>query len=87
MPVDISSFYNVVLGYEPYPYQARLACSLWPDMLDVPTGLGKTAAIYLAWSTSGPAAMMQRRAALCGACPCVFWWNRQRNSFDNGQYG
>lgn len=33
----------------PYPYQQRLAVESWPDLLDVPTGLGKTAAITLAW--------------------------------------
>lgn len=34
---------------KPYPYQERLATEPWPDLLDVPTGLGKTAAIVLAW--------------------------------------
>lgn len=33
----------------PYPYQARLASDPWPDLLDVPTGMGKTAAVTLAW--------------------------------------
>ncbi|WP_040453176.1 type I-G CRISPR-associated helicase/endonuclease Cas3g [Hydrocarboniphaga effusa] len=33
----------------PYPYQQRLAESAWPDTLNVPTGLGKTAAVILAW--------------------------------------
>ena len=34
----------------PYSYQRRLACSeLFPEVLDVPTGLGKTAAVILAW--------------------------------------
>lgn len=33
----------------PYPYQQRLAEGDWPDLLDVPTGLGKTAAVTLAW--------------------------------------
>ena len=34
---------------EPYPYQDRLAREAWPDLLNVPTGLGKTAAVSLAW--------------------------------------
>lgn len=34
----------------PYPYQARLATEPWPDMLNIPTGLGKTAAVTLAWT-------------------------------------
>lgn len=36
-------------GVIPYPYQCRLAAKSWPDLLDIPTGLGKTAAITLAW--------------------------------------
>ncbi len=34
----------------PYPYQQRLACGeVLPTLLDIPTGLGKTAAVILAW--------------------------------------
>lgn len=33
----------------PYPYQRELAADTWPDVLDIPTGLGKTAAVTLAW--------------------------------------
>lgn len=28
---------------EPFPYQIRLAKEDWPELLDIPTGLGKTA--------------------------------------------
>jgi len=35
---------------EPYPYQSRLAREPWPDALIAPTGLGKTAAVTLAWA-------------------------------------
>ncbi len=34
---------------QPYPYQSRLALDPWPDLLDVPTGMGKTAGATLAW--------------------------------------
>lgn len=34
---------------QPYSYQQRLAIDPWPDLLDVPTGMGKTAAATLAW--------------------------------------
>lgn len=33
----------------PFSYQSRLAEQAWPDLLDVPTGMGKTAAVMLAW--------------------------------------
>lgn len=33
----------------PFGYQSRLAEQAWPDLLDVPTGMGKTAAVTLAW--------------------------------------
>ena len=33
----------------PFPYQLRLATKPWPDLLKVPTGLGKTASVVLAW--------------------------------------
>ena len=35
--------------HRPFPYQTRLATEPWPAMLEIPTGLGKTAAIVLAW--------------------------------------
>lgn len=38
------------LPNDPYPYQVRLATEdRFPDLLDIPTGLGKTAAVVLAW--------------------------------------
>ncbi|MFY9111930.1 MAG: CRISPR-associated helicase Cas3' [Desulfomonilia bacterium] len=37
-------------GCDPYPYQRRLAeCGELPSVLEVPTGLGKTAASMLSW--------------------------------------
>lgn len=37
-------------GHFPYPYQERLALSeRFPDVVEVPTGLGKTDAIILSW--------------------------------------
>lgn len=32
-----------------YDYQRQLAEQPWPEMLEIPTGLGKTAAVVLAW--------------------------------------
>lgn len=36
-------------GLNPFPYQRSLAEKPWPELLDVPTGMGKTAAVALAW--------------------------------------
>ncbi|WP_164962978.1 CRISPR-associated helicase Cas3' [Rubrivivax sp. JA1026] len=36
-------------GFAPFDYQRRLATEAWPDLLAVPTGMGKTAAVVLAW--------------------------------------
>ncbi|WP_018232244.1 CRISPR-associated helicase/endonuclease Cas3 [Thioalkalivibrio thiocyanodenitrificans] len=47
--MDYSEFFSKAAGFEPFPYQARLAEASWPDTLNVPTGLGKTAAVTLAW--------------------------------------
>ena len=37
-------------GSKPFEYQERLALAPWPDLMEVPTGLGKTAAVVLAWA-------------------------------------
>ena len=50
-------FFNKAMGWDcadpqrgPYPYQVRLAvASTLPALLNIPTGLGKTAAVALAW--------------------------------------
>ncbi len=48
--MDYDSFFNKATGYDkPYPYQEKLATKSWPELLDVPTGMGKTAAVILAW--------------------------------------
>ena len=76
MPVEIAPLYHAAFGTEPYPYQVCLAEDLWPDILDVPTGLGKTAAVLLAWICK----RINRDAGtppggLSGACPCACWSN------------
>src|ERR1700704_263424 len=48
-----AAFFHAVHGYDPFPWQARLAewvfTNGWPEKaLDVPTGAGKTAAIDIA---------------------------------------
>ncbi len=51
MPHDYSSFFRTALRTEgnPFGYQTRLAKQDWPDLIEIPTGLGKTAAIIVAW--------------------------------------
>lgn len=48
---SFSAFFKRAMGNgsEPFPYQAKLAIDPWPELLDIPTGLGKTAAVVLAW--------------------------------------
>ncbi|HIP72010.1 MAG TPA: DEAD/DEAH box helicase, partial [Anaerolineae bacterium] len=48
---DFTAFFQNALNTPnaPYPYQVRLATEDWPELLDIPTGLGKTAAVVLAW--------------------------------------
>lgn len=50
---DFFPFYSEIYGVNPFPWQADLvrqvlAESIWPDLVDVPTGLGKTALIDIA---------------------------------------
>lgn len=51
MRIDFSTFFQTALGKEidPYPYQKALSKETWPDIVKIPTGMGKTAAIVLAW--------------------------------------
>ncbi len=51
-PLDFRHFFRAATGgnADPYPYQRRLAEEEnLPELLDVPTGLGKTAAAVLGW--------------------------------------
>jgi len=48
--MQFDQFFQAATGYQPYDYQRRLA---WGDcrsrLINIPTGLGKTAAVVLAW--------------------------------------
>lgn len=44
-----SEVFKRATGNEPYPYQQRLADEGLPELIEVPTGLGKTAGTVLAW--------------------------------------
>lgn len=52
MTMTYAEMFKAAMGTdnEPYPYQTRLATEgVLPQLLDIPTGLGKTAAVVLAW--------------------------------------
>ncbi|MDE0287917.1 MAG: type I-U CRISPR-associated helicase/endonuclease Cas3 [bacterium] len=47
---DFSAYFRSVHGFEPFPWQVRLTDTVledgrWPEVIDLPTGSGKTAAI------------------------------------------
>ncbi len=44
-----AQFFKSITGHSPYPYQKSLGTEAWPEVLDIPTGLGKTAAVVIAW--------------------------------------
>lgn len=46
---DYPSFFRSLTSVDPYPYQRRFTEGPWPEIVDVPTGLGKTAAVVVAW--------------------------------------
>lgn len=50
---DFSPFFEAIYGYRPHSWQVRLAQQVlhekrWPDLLDLPTGVGKTSALDIA---------------------------------------
>lgn len=47
--MDYSTFFKNVTGNDPFLYQRRLGEDVWPELLEIPTGLGKTAAVIVAW--------------------------------------
>jgi len=63
-PDDFAAFFRELWGYDPFPWQARLVDRTWhtgrfPDLLDLPTGAGKTsvldvAVFLMALASDGP---------------------------------
>jgi len=47
--MNYPDFFHVATGNHPFEYQTRLGVDEWPDLLEIPTGLGKTAAVIAAW--------------------------------------
>lgn len=47
---SFDDWFRAASGFDPLPYQGRLAnTQALPELLEVPTGLGKTEAVFLAW--------------------------------------
>lgn len=43
-------WFKQATGHDPYPFQVRFACDpTLPELVDVPTGMGKTAMAVLGW--------------------------------------
>lgn len=49
MSDDFHAFFSRLTEHNPYPYQERLGVEEWPDVVEVPTGLGKTAGVIVSW--------------------------------------
>lgn len=48
--MKIQELFKEATGYDPYPYQVKLAMGEeLPELLNIPTGVGKTAAVVLSW--------------------------------------
>ena len=47
--MDYRDFFKKITENDTFPYQERLGKEPWPDILEIPTGLGKTAAVVVAW--------------------------------------
>ena len=47
--MDYIGFFKAATHLEPYHYQLQLGQSPWPQTVHVPTGMGKTAAVMIAW--------------------------------------
>lgn len=47
--LSYEEFFRTAFGSEPFDYQQKLAEEILPELLNVPTGAGKTAAILGAW--------------------------------------
>lgn len=66
---DFAEFFREVHGFDPFPWQARLAQTVdaegWPRVIDIPTGCGKTAVVDVAvFSLALEAGRPERRMPL-----------------------
>lgn len=71
-----ADWYRAVNGRDPFPWQRRLAGQVaegsdWPELVGVPTGLGKTACVEVAiWALASQAHLRPRERT----APTRLWW-------------
>lgn len=47
---SFNDFFRIATKHDPFPYQIRMAeCDVLPDLIEAPTGMGKTECAILAW--------------------------------------
>lgn len=68
-PQRFADFFQAVHGYYPFPWQQRLAEQViqdeWPDVINIPTGCGKSAALDIAvYALAANPQIMPRRIAV-----------------------
>ena len=74
---DFSAFFRALWGYDPFPWQSRLAQRLcdgsgWPDLCDLPTSAGKTALLDIGvWHLATQAGLGAQRTAPLRVVMCV----------------
>lgn len=47
--MSYTEFFEKTTGNEPFLFQGSLGEDLWPELLEIPTGMGKTAGVIVAW--------------------------------------
>ncbi len=76
--MNYDEFFRQAFGgisdFSPFDYQRCLAEKPWPDLLDVPTGMGKTAAVTLAWSWKRGWRVGKREADIMHGTPRRLVW-------------
>src|SRR5690606_14393303 len=85
--ITFERFFRAIRGVDPFPWQSRLASlaaeGAWPDVIGVPTGLGKTVAIDAAvWALASQAGTTPRERT----APTRVWYVVNRRLLVDGAY-
>ena len=85
---SFADWYRVIHGREPFPWQDRLANQVngsqsWPELVGVPTGLGKTACLDIAiWALASQASLPPAERT----APTRLWWVVNRRLLVDNTY-